>query len=52
MNIKELKNIINDLNEDIEIVCRASSHGELDYGMLGTIEYNEDEEILEIDIDD
>ncbi len=50
MIIRELREIIDGLDDETEIVCRPSSHGELDYGMLGTIEYNEDEDVLEIGI--
>ncbi len=52
MTVKELRSIIDGIDEGVEIACRVSSHGELDYSMLYGIEYNEEEEILEFSIAD
>ena len=51
MTIKELKNIIENIDDEVEIYCWAPSYGEVDYNTFGVIKYNEDKKALEFSIE-
>mgnify|MGYP001462702706 CR=1 FL=1 len=52
MTVGELKKIIKNIDNNVEVVCLRESIGEIDFEALIDIEYNEENDLLTICIDD